>query len=155
MDFLDLMEGFARGFEVLGLAVFVFGTAWVSIAMIIHMFQGRATQGYRALRRGIGRVIVLGLEILIIADVIQTITVDLTWEGVLGLALIVFVRTFLSFALEIELDGVVPWRRAELERRKSQASDAGSRYGSFERNESTGSGPASSDRPAEKGNDAR
>lgn len=53
----------------------------------------------------------MGLEILIIADIIQTVTIDPTVESALTLGLIVLVRTFLSFSLEIELEGVVPWRR--------------------------------------------
>jgi uncharacterized membrane protein len=128
LDFAEVMEGFTRGFELLGVAVFVAGSAWAFAMMIIGIAKGRALESFKELRRSLGRVIVLGLEILIIADIIQTITVDLTWEGVLGLALIVFVRTFLSFALEIELDGVVPWRRAEMERRRkadAERSDTG------------------------------
>ena len=117
MDFVAVMEGVTRGFEVLGVAVLVAGSAWAFVMMIVDVAKGRVLQGFKDLRRSLGRVIVLGLEILIIADIIQTITIDLTWEGVLGLALIVFVRTFLSFALEIEIDGVLPWRKAEIERR--------------------------------------
>jgi uncharacterized membrane protein len=118
LDFADVMEGVTRGFEILGVGVFIVGSAWAFVTMIIGLAKSRALEGFKNLRRSLGRVIILGLEILIIADIIQTITVDLTWEGVLGLALIVFVRTFLSFALEIELDGVAPWRRAEWERRR-------------------------------------
>ena len=117
MHFADIMEGVTRGFEILGVGVFIAGSVWAFVMMIIGLAKGRAVEGFKNLRRSLGRVIILGLEILIIADIIRTITVDLTWEGIVGLALIVFVRTFLSFALEIELDGVVPWRRAEMERR--------------------------------------
>ena len=58
------------------------------------------------------RAILLGLEVLIIADIVQTITIEPTAESALVLGVIVLVRTFLSFSLEIELEGVVPWRRA-------------------------------------------
>lgn len=117
MHFTQLMEWFTRGFELLGVAVFVVGSFWAFVMMIRRTLQGKTREGYDELRRTLGRVIVLGLEILIIADIIRTITIDLTWQSVLGLALIVLVRTFLSFALEIEMDGVVPWRRAETRRR--------------------------------------
>jgi uncharacterized membrane protein len=117
VTFAHVMEWITRGFEVLGVAVFVVGTAWAFVRVVVLSIQGRPLEGYDALRRTLGRVIVLGLEILIIADIIRTITIDLTWQSVLSLGLIVLVRTFLSFALEIELDGVVPWRRAELRRR--------------------------------------
>jgi uncharacterized membrane protein len=61
----------------------------------------------------VGRAILLGLEILIIADIVRTITIDPTLESVITLGVLVLVRTFLSFSLEIELEGVVPWRRSE------------------------------------------
>jgi uncharacterized membrane protein len=57
-------------------------------------------------------IVIRRLEVLIIADIVQTITIDPTLESALTLALIVLVRTFLSFSLEIELDGRVPWHRA-------------------------------------------
>jgi hypothetical protein len=60
----------------------------------------------------VGRAILLGLEVLIIADLVLTITVDATVESALTLGLVVLVRTFLSFSLEIELEGTLPWRRA-------------------------------------------
>ena len=71
---------------------------------------------YIGVRNELGRIILLGLEILIIADIIQTITVDLTLTNAATLGVIVLVRTFLSFSLEIELEGAPPWRRLELAR---------------------------------------
>ena len=65
---------------------------------------------YERARRGVGRSVLLGLEILIIADIVKTITIDATLESALALGMIVLVRTFLSFSLEIELEGIVPWR---------------------------------------------
>lgn len=67
---------------------------------------------YEEARRNVGRAILLGLEFLIVADIVMTITVDATLETALTLGLIVLVRTFLSFSLEVELEGVLPWRRA-------------------------------------------
>ena len=63
--------------------------------------------------RSVGRAILLGLELLIIADIVLTITitVDATLDSALALGLIVIVRTFLSFSLEVELEGTLPWRR--------------------------------------------
>jgi uncharacterized membrane protein len=66
---------------------------------------------YETARRSVGRAILLGLELLIIADIVLTITVDPTLESALALGLIVVVRTFLSFSLEVELEGTLPWRR--------------------------------------------
>ena len=71
---------------------------------------GSGARPYERARQHVGRSILLGLEVLIIADIVQTITIDPTLESALTLALIVLVRTFLSFSLEIELHGRVPWR---------------------------------------------
>ena len=62
------------------------------------------------MRRTLGRTILLGLEVLIIADIVRTIIVEPTLESVGVLALIVVIRIILSFSLEIEMDGTVPWR---------------------------------------------
>ena len=73
--------------------------------------RGQRIGAFHRAREGVGRAILLGLEILIIADIIQTITIDPTLESAATLGVIVLVRTFLSFSLEIELEGVPPWRR--------------------------------------------
>ncbi|HET6919686.1 MAG TPA: DUF1622 domain-containing protein [Jiangellaceae bacterium] len=78
---------------------------------IAALRRGERRSAYERARQGVGRSILLGLEVLIIADIIMTITIDPTVESVLTLGLIVLVRTFLSFSLEIELEGALPWRR--------------------------------------------
>jgi uncharacterized membrane protein len=67
---------------------------------------------YRRLRQDIGRGILLGLEFLVAADIIRTVAVEPTLDGVLVLGLIVLIRTFLSMALQVELEGRLPWRPA-------------------------------------------
>jgi uncharacterized membrane protein len=120
MHFEDSMEHVVRAFEFVGVAVLTVG----SIVAIAHALgalrQGKRQAAYDRARQGIGRSILLGLEVLIIADIVQTITIDATLESALTLALIVLVRTFLSFSIEIELDGVVPWRRAKQTRAPEQ-----------------------------------
>ena len=64
---------------------------------------------FRQLRANLGRVILLGLEVLIIADIIRTILVDQSLESVGVLGLIVLIRIVLSFSLEVEIDGAWPW----------------------------------------------
>jgi Protein of unknown function (DUF1622) len=76
------------------------------------LFRRRPLEAYKGVRLGVGRAILLGLEILIIADIVQTITIDPTLESTIALGVVVLVRTFLSFSIEIELEGVVPWRRS-------------------------------------------
>ena len=64
------------------------------------------------LRNSFGNVILLGLEILVAADLVRTVAVAPTVENVVILGVIVLIRTLLSFSLEIEIEGVAPWRRA-------------------------------------------
>jgi uncharacterized membrane protein len=111
VTFEDAMEDVARGFEVAGVVVLVLGSVTALGRFVFAVGRGRTESAYERLRQGVGRVILLGLEVLIIADIVLTITVDATVESAVTLGLIVLVRTFLSFSLEIELDGAVPWRR--------------------------------------------
>ncbi len=111
MNFVDLMEGVVRGFEVAGVAVLAIGSLAAVAQAGLRLMRGERAGVYDRLRHGIGRSILLGLEVLIIADIVQTITIDTTFQSAATLGLVVLVRTFLSFSLEIELDGVVPWHR--------------------------------------------
>ena len=66
---------------------------------------------YQALRRSLGRAILLGLEILVAADIVRTVAIEPTLDSVVVLGAIVLIRTFLSFSLEVELEGRGPWQR--------------------------------------------
>lgn len=74
--------------------------------------SGQPRQGFLALRRAFGATLLLGVEVLVAADLIRTVAVAPTLDNVLVLGLIVLIRTFLSFSLETEIEGVLPWRRA-------------------------------------------
>jgi uncharacterized membrane protein len=124
VSFDEVMELVVRGFEVAGVVVLVVG----SLAAFVRAGAAWRRDGrdgvYEQARRDVGRAILLGLELLIIADIVLTITVDPTVESALTLGLIVLVRTFLSFSLEVELEGVWPWRRAATESRRRTLPDA-------------------------------
>lgn len=106
-----LMELVVHGFEIAGVTVLVLGALGAFVhAGLVARRQGAAA-AYETARRSVGRAILLGLELLIIADIVLTITVDATLDSALALGLIVVVRTFLSFSLEVELEGTLPWRR--------------------------------------------
>jgi uncharacterized membrane protein len=107
----DVMQNVVRGFEVAGVGVLVVGSVLAFARFAIELFGRPFAEAYEGVRQGVGRAILLGLEILIIADIVRTITIDPTLESVITLGVLVLVRTFLSFSLEIELEGVVPWRR--------------------------------------------
>lgn len=111
-----MMEDVVRGFELAGVAILAIGSVFAGIRFVLGLTGSRRSQAYVRVRNDVGKAILLGLEILIIADIVQTITVDPTLESAITLGIIVLVRTFLSFSLEIELEGVVPWRRRAVER---------------------------------------
>jgi uncharacterized membrane protein len=126
VTFHDTMERVVQGFEVAGVAILVVGSllAFVSAAAGLRRGEGRAA--YQRARQGVGRAILLGLEVLIIADIVLTITVERTFDSALTLGLIVLVRTFLSFSLEVELEGTLPWRRGSTGSGRTQPSASAS-----------------------------
>jgi uncharacterized membrane protein len=104
----------ARGIEAVGIAIIVLGAA----AATVHFLWQAAVQGgpaaaYHRYRANLGRGILLGLEFLVAADIIGTVAVDPTLRNLAVLAGIVVIRTFLSFSLEVEIEGRWPWRRDE------------------------------------------
>jgi len=111
MHFEESMEKVVRAFEIAGVAVLAIGSIIATVRAARAWGLGARRDVYQQARRDVGRSILLGLEILIMADIVDTVTIDPTLEGALALGLIVLVRTFLSFSLEVELDGVVPWRK--------------------------------------------
>jgi uncharacterized membrane protein len=115
--FTTVMSDVALGFEALGAVILVVGTIWsFTLAVIILRRPGsaRGSRAYTALRQSFGGTLLLGLEVLVAADLIRTVAVAPTLTNVYVLGLIVLIRTFLSFSLETEIDGVPPWRRATL-----------------------------------------
>jgi uncharacterized membrane protein len=81
----------------------------------------KTPDSYEDLRRNLGRSILLGLEVLIVADIVRTIIVDPTFESVAVLGVIVVIRILLSFSLEVEIDGAWPWQRSDRERAAERA----------------------------------
>ena len=110
MSYADTMDDIAKAVEIVGVAIIVVGGL---IALVRAGFDLQrdhdATASYRGLRSFLGRSILLGLEVLVAADLIRTVAVDPSLENVAVLGLIVLIRTFLSFSLEVEIDGRWPW----------------------------------------------
>src|SRR5215469_15397352 len=110
------VDQLAKALELIGVAIIVGGIAF---ATLTFFRDGRRTgdwqSAYPHYRSNIGRGILLGLELLVGADIISTITAPLTFESVGLLAAIVLIRTFLSFSLETEIEGCWPWQRATKE----------------------------------------
>ena len=112
MTFAEVMEHVAQAFEGLGVLVLAAGTLWsFLLAGLSWRRSGQAGQAYVVIRRALGGTLLLGVEVLVAADLVRTIAVAPTVDNVLTLGLIVVIRTFLSFSLEIEISGAPPWRR--------------------------------------------
>ncbi len=111
--FAEIMETVARIFEGLAAAILLLGLIWAT-ALAWHTYR-RTRDGksaYRTMREAFGGAILLGLEVLVAGDLIRTVAVAPTLENALTLGIIVLIRTLLSFSLQVEIDGVMPWRRA-------------------------------------------
>jgi uncharacterized membrane protein len=101
----------AEGFDAIGAVILSLGFLW-SLWLAVRAWRtqgGRAA--YQTLRQTFSSSLLLGLEVLVAADLIRTVAVSPTLGNVLVLGLIVLIRTLLSFSLQIEADGVLPWRR--------------------------------------------
>ncbi|MBI5231774.1 MAG: DUF1622 domain-containing protein [Coriobacteriales bacterium] len=115
MSFDSIMEGVTIVFEGVGVGILVVGGVYAVGRYVMDLQRGMSGEdAYRGLRDSLGRTILLALEILVMADIIRTLAVDPTLANVGVLGLIVLIRTFLSFSLEIEIDGAPPWRRAQI-----------------------------------------
>jgi uncharacterized membrane protein len=113
MSFEQTMDDIARGVEILGVATVLVGLAAALASGALALYAGAgAGSAYRTIRAVFARSILLGLEFLVAADIIRTVAVQPSLENVAVLGLIIVIRTFLSFALEVELDGRWPWARA-------------------------------------------
>jgi uncharacterized membrane protein len=100
----------ARVLEYAGIGVILLGAA---LALVRNVIAGARRGDWRVaydnMRADLGRGILLGLELLVGADIIATITAPLTFESLAALGVIVLIRTFLSFALATEIEGRPPW----------------------------------------------
>jgi uncharacterized membrane protein len=120
METANWMEFAARLLEWVGVSVIVAGSLLAAVNFARALRTGPRKTAYDQFRANLGRGILLGLEFLVGADIISTVTAPLTWESVSLLGLIVLIRTLLSFSLEIEIEGVAPWRRRDQSNSKAR-----------------------------------
>lgn len=112
----EILHWITRSIEVAGIAVIILGLLVGTAIYLRDLVSGDRTEAsFRHYRSRVGRGILLGLEFLVAADIISTVAIDPSLESLAVLAGIVLIRTFLSFSLEVEIDGRWPWqtRRAE------------------------------------------
>ena len=119
----ELMGGIGMAVDAIGVLVIVVG-AMIATGRFLVSRHGEAGQPYRLFRQELGRAILLGLEFLIAGDIIRTVVVAPTLENVMILGLIVLIRTFLSMALQLEVEGRWPWQHAEAEHPGNQNNKA-------------------------------
>ncbi len=113
MEFESTVEFAGKAIDAAGVAAVVLGILAASVGFALaSVRQGFSEEVYRSYRRGVGRAILLGLELLVAADIIRTVAVSPSFRSVGVLAIIVAIRTFLSFTLELELAGRWPWQQA-------------------------------------------
>ncbi|GGK86197.1 membrane protein [Sphaerisporangium melleum] len=112
MTVQQVIESVGTALDLFGVLVIALGTVVATVA-----FCGRAVRGtsgaYTLYRQGVGRAILLGLELLVAADIIRTVAISPTFTSVGVLAVVVLIRTFLSVSLQVELEGRPPWQKAQ------------------------------------------
>jgi uncharacterized membrane protein len=101
--------------EAAGWAVIMIAVAASTIAYVRRVRVSGFEASYRGYRADLGRGILLGLELLIAADILKTVVIDPTLIGLAVLGGIVFIRTFLSFSLDVEINGHWPWETTRLQ----------------------------------------
>lgn len=112
-----VMTTFHQAVETAGLAIDAAGVAIIVAGVVFAAVRfvaagGAADARYRRMRQDLGRGILLGLELLVAADIIRTVALEPTLDNVLVLGVVVLIRTFLSMSLQVELEGRWPWQRA-------------------------------------------
>ncbi|MFC5746926.1 DUF1622 domain-containing protein [Actinomadura rugatobispora] len=112
MEFQHVVDLAGNGIDAVGVATIVVGVLAATLSAARGLAQ-RQVDVYDAYRRRLGRSILLGLEFLVAGDIIRTVAVSPTFTNVGVLALIVAIRTFLSFSLELEITGRWPWQKSQ------------------------------------------
>lgn len=109
----EIVQRIGELVDLAGVAVILIGIVVATVQFVRNLLDNTGAPGdvYRAYRRRLGQGLLLGLEFLVAADIIRTVAVMPTLENVAVLAIIVLIRTFLAWSLEVEIDGRLPWRR--------------------------------------------
>ncbi|MDX1876059.1 DUF1622 domain-containing protein [Mycolicibacterium sp. 120266] len=110
MTFIEVVETVGTVIDGTGVAIIAIG-AVLAAAFAIGRLRRKESDTYEKLRQQLGRSILLGLELLVAADIIRTVAVTPTAQSVAVLAGIVLIRTFLSWSLELEISGRWPWQK--------------------------------------------
>lgn len=107
------IELISKVLEVLGVAVIGLAFLYATIRSLLNLMR-KKTGTFFSLKAFIGKSLQLGLEFLVAADIIRTVSIKPTREGILSLGLLIVVRTFLSWSITVENEGCWPWQVAKL-----------------------------------------
>lgn len=107
--FFETVGLLIRILEAAGIAIILGGFVVATVVYVIRLRDWRTYQAYLDYRRRSVRGLILGLEFLVAADIIKTVAVDYTMYNLLMLGIIILIRTFLVFALRLEIEGRFPW----------------------------------------------
>jgi uncharacterized membrane protein len=113
MAFNDVIEKTGMAIDAAGVVVIVTGAAIAFVIAAVRLSR-RESEVYRRFRQQLGQTILLGLELLVAGDIVRTVAASPTLTSVAILAAIVFIRTFLSFSLEVEITRRWPWQKPEI-----------------------------------------
>ncbi len=110
MSFDELIRRIGEAIDAVGVAVIVVGALIAVCSAVVRRIRGEADI-FGRFREQLGQTILLGLELLVAADIVRTVAAQLTIIGVTTLGIIVLIRTFLSFSLQVEITGRWPWQK--------------------------------------------
>jgi len=114
VDYNSLMENVGKAIDAIGVAAIVLAVAVAGAVFVKREAAGQSLlDNYQQFRQALGRSILLGLELLIAGDIVRTVAATPTFQSVGILVVIVLIRTFLSFSLELEVTGRWPWDRRD------------------------------------------
>ena len=111
----EVLVSVAKGLEIVGAAALVLGFVVASVQCIRRLRERGPQEAYERYRQSLGRTVLVGLEILVAATIIKTLTVDPTPAGLGLLALMIGIRTILGWSMVLELEGRWPWQKRPAE----------------------------------------
>lgn len=140
MDVHALIELTVLAIELVAVAILALGVVFSLGRAVVRRVQGRSWEAvFVEARLGLGRGLLLGLEVLIAADIILTVALELTLPNVAALGVLVLIRTFLSWAIEVETEGHWPWQAAaKREQERRMLADEAERVANGDRAQGTG-----------------
>jgi uncharacterized membrane protein len=110
MDYTHVIQRTGEVLDAAGVVIIVVGAIFATGAAAVRLAR-HEKDNYRQFRQQLGQTILLGLELLVAADIVRTVATEPTFTSVGVLGIIVLIRTFLSFSLEVELTGRWPWQK--------------------------------------------